>query len=65
MIAFVVHQFYRGLNKGSRSHRASDGQGALQWIEDQRERVKLWAQSEHPFSWECVEFVLYSLLAGR
>lgn len=65
MIAFVVHQFHRGLNKGSRSHRASDGQGAVQWIEDQRERVKLWAQSEHPFSWECVEFVLYSLLAGR
>ena len=24
MIAFVVHQFHRGLNKGSRSHRASD-----------------------------------------
>jgi hypothetical protein len=65
MIAFVVHQFHRGLNKGSRSHRASDGQGALQLIEDQRERVKLWAQSEHPFSWECVEFVLYSLLSGR
>jgi hypothetical protein len=65
MIAFVVHQFHRGLNKGSRSHRASDGQGAWQRIEDQRERVKLWAQSEHPFAWECVEFVLYRLWAGR
>jgi hypothetical protein len=61
MMAFVVHQFHRGVNKGSRGHRASDGQAALQWVEDQRERVRLWTQSEHPFSWECVEFVSYGL----
>jgi hypothetical protein len=60
MIAFIVHQFHRGLNKGARSHGASDGQGRLQWLEEQRERVRLWAQSEEPFSWECVKLVLYS-----
>ena len=58
MVAFVTHQFHRGLNKGSRSHAGSDGQGTLQLLEDQRERVKLWAQSENPFSWECVRSVL-------
>ena len=57
MVAFVTHQFHRRLNKGSRSHAGSDGQGTLQWLEDQRDRVKLWAQSENPFSWECVESI--------
>jgi hypothetical protein len=41
IVAFVTHQFYRGLNKGSRTHTASDGQGMLQSLEDQREQVKL------------------------
>jgi hypothetical protein len=68
MIAFVTHQFHRGLNRGSRSHPASDGQGTLQLFEDQRERVELWAQSENPFSWECVRSMFYTvgqLLTGR
>lgn len=66
MIAFVAHQFHRRANRGSRrsSHLASDGQGTLQLLEDQREQVKLWAQSEHPFSWECVSSRWYSLLVS-
>jgi hypothetical protein len=30
IVAFVTHQFHRGLNKGSRSQAASNGQGMLQ-----------------------------------
>jgi hypothetical protein len=52
MIAFILYNFHRALNKGSRSQGLSGGQGALQLLEDQREQVRLWTQAEHPFSWE-------------
>jgi hypothetical protein len=61
MMAFVTHHFHRALNKGSRSQRLSDGQGALQLLEDQREQVRRWTQAEHPFSWECVSCILSPL----
>ena len=34
MIAFVTYHLHRALNKGSQSHRLSNGQGALQLLED-------------------------------
>ena len=54
MIAFVTHQFYRALNKGTRGYALSEGQGALQAREEARERVRRWAEGENPFSAECV-----------
>jgi hypothetical protein len=59
MIAFVTYHFHRALNKGSRSQGLSDGQGALQLLEDQRDQVRRWTQAEHPFSWECVSSILF------
>jgi hypothetical protein len=57
-IAFVARQFRRRISRGNQIQAASNGQGALQILEDQRERVKLWARSENPFCWEYVDFAL-------
>lgn len=52
MIAFVTNHCHRALNKGSRSHGSSNGQGMLQLLEDRRGQVRRWTEAENPFSWE-------------
>jgi hypothetical protein len=55
MISFMAYHLNRALNKGSRS----GGHGALQLLEDQRERVRQWSQTENPFSWKYVFWVIF------
>jgi hypothetical protein len=43
MIGFVTYYCQRTLNKGSRSQGLSNGQGALQLLEDRREQVRQWS----------------------
>lgn len=50
MISFIKYHIQRALNKGSRS----GNHGALRLLEDQREQVRQWSQTEHPFSWKYV-----------
>lgn len=60
MIGFVRYHCQRTLNKGSRSQGLSNGQGALQLLEDRQEQVRQWSQSKNPFSWEYVYRGLFS-----